>query len=142
MNGDNTKLSGVVETLEGREAIQKDLDRLDKWARVKLMKFNKTKCKVLHLHWGNHQYQYRLRDEGTESSPTEKGLGVLVDENLDMSVGSRVREGILPLCSTLLRPLRESCVQFWSPQQRTDMDLLERGWRRATKMIRGLEHLS
>jgi len=46
------------------------------------------------------------------------------------SVSSRARGGILPLCSTLVRPPRESCVQLWSPQHRTDLDLLERGQRR------------
>jgi len=40
------------------------------------------------------------------------------------------REGILPLCSTLVRPPRESCVQLWSPQHRTDLDLLEWSQRR------------
>jgi len=48
----------------------------------------------------------------------------------------------LLLYSTLVRPHLESCIQLWSPQHKKDMELLEPGRGRTTKMIRELEHLS
>jgi len=57
------------------------------------------------------------------------------------SMASRSREGVLSLCSALARPDLESCIKLRRPQHK-DMDLLERGQRRATKTSRGMEHLS
>ena len=110
---DDMKLRDSVDSLEGRDAAQRDLDRLEEWAHVNIMKFNRTKCKVLQLSWANPQYQHKLGDEWNESSPIEKDLGVL-----------------------------EYCIQLWGPQYKTNMDLLKWVQRKATKMIRGMEHLS
>jgi len=143
--------------LEGRDAIQRDLDRFEGWACVNLMKFNKAKCKILHMGWGNPKPKYRLGREWFESSHTEKDFGVLVDEKLSMcwqsalaaqkanhilgciksSMASRSRERILPLYSALMRPHLESCVQLCSPQNRKDMDLLEQVQMRVIKMTEG-----
>ncbi|GAB0203119.1 cAMP-dependent protein kinase inhibitor alpha [Grus japonensis] len=82
---DNTKLCGAVNTVEGRDAIQRDPDRLERWACANFMKFNKAKCKVLHVVWGNPKHSYRLGGEWIESSPEEKDLEILVDDKLNIT---------------------------------------------------------
>ncbi|PKU44158.1 hypothetical protein llap_5527 [Limosa lapponica baueri] len=112
----DTKLCSVINMLEGRDAIQRDLDRLE-----------------------------RLGEECLESSPEENDLGVFMDKKFNMSqqcaltaqkansilsrikrsMASKLREVILPLYSALVRPHLVYCVQLWSPQHRKDMDVLE-----------------
>ncbi|CAM4570112.1 unnamed protein product [Lepidochelys kempii] len=82
---EDTKLGGEVETLEGRDRVQSDLDKWEDWAKRNLMRFNKDKCRVLHLGRTNPMHRYRLGTDCLSGSSAKKDLGITVDEKLHMS---------------------------------------------------------
>ena len=106
-------------------------------------------------------HQYRLGADLLEWSSAEKDLGVIMDNRLAMTqqcalvakkangflgcienrVANRSKEVILPLYPTLEATFRLLCGVLDSPVQKRQ-DLLEEVQQRATKMIKGLEHLS
>jgi len=82
---DGTKLGGALDFHEGREALQRDLDRLGSWAITNHMKFNKSKCQILHLGQGKPSYMYKLGHGRLENSPVERDLRVWFDGELNMN---------------------------------------------------------
>lgn len=85
MFADYTKLGGAVDSLEGKEALQRDLARLDSWGIPNHMKFNKSKRSVLYLGWSSPGYMYKLKDKRRKNSAIERDLGIWFDGNLNMS---------------------------------------------------------
>ncbi|KAF4790738.1 hypothetical protein TURU_138146 [Turdus rufiventris] len=78
---DDTKLGRSVDLLEDRKALEKDLDRLDQWAKASGTIFNNAKCQVLPLGHNNLQAGGRMAGE----VPDGKGPGDAGWQQLSMS---------------------------------------------------------
>lgn len=127
---------------EGHTAIQRDLDRLQKWADKNFSKFNIEKCRVLH---GEEQYYIPVNALGHPARKhlCRKELRNLVDTKLNMRQQCTLplrlmiffpalsrelplsQELFFPLYSVLVRLHLEYSVQFWAPQCKTEVELLE-----------------
>ena len=126
-----------------------DLERLVQWSEKWLLKFNPSKCKVMHV-GHNLSTSYIMRDGNQtaelESTDKEKDLGIYVTKDLKSqeqcvqsakkarSVLGMVKrhfkiidkEDFMVLYKTYIRPHLEYCVQVWSPHLKKDIDCLER----------------
>ena len=158
---DDTKIYASVDSISGKEELQDSIDRLQKWSEDWQIKFNSTKCKVLHIGKNNPKYEYFMNGMKLEETTAEKDLGVVVDSNLtfDVHVNETVKKAnrlcgmintyvhlkkpfiMAPLFKTLVRPILEYGNCVWNSNLRKHVDLVEGVQRRYTKRIIGLSNL-
>ena len=158
---DDTKLFRIIANNEDQQLLQSDLKALYNWSIKWQLKFNESKCKVIHYGNRNLNCPYTLNNIELEASSNEKDLGVTFDDKLKFSkhvssitakANSRLAiikrtmneltiEIFLPLYKSLVRPLLEYCSTIWNPLLKGDKDEIEKVQRRATKLVKEIAHL-
>jgi hypothetical protein len=156
---DDTKLYAPISSEQDCETIQQDLDILNRWSDEWLLRFNSSKCKLMHLGSKNPKHSYYMNQGGQATLITEiteeKDLGVTFDPSLKFSlhvnnivsrangvVGAMRRAfdfmdiGIFrKLYKALVRPHLEYSSCVWSPRLKKDIEVIEGVQRRATKLV-------
>ena len=160
---DDTKLFARVPG--DSHTLQEDLDRLQLWSDLWQLRFNASKCKVMHIGKQDTPAEYHMKSGSEEvileSCDVEKDLGVNVDSDLKFSyhVSTQtekankllglIRRGFtvldrisLPaLYKSIIRPHLEYGNVVWHPRLKGDEKQLENVQRRATKLIPELANM-
>ena len=79
---DDTQIYSTVDDLAGKLQLQENTKGLFKWSDYWQIKFNDTKCKVLHVGENNPNFKYCRKNVELDEIASEKELGVIVDPNL------------------------------------------------------------
>jgi len=165
---DDSKVYTVIRSLEDSYQLQVDLDNIQNWCQIWLLKLNLLKCKVMRVGNSLTTSGYTLNNTGTGQQVLltevdyEKDLGVWISNDLKpslhcckaaasaMRVLSMIKRSFVNpskelftfLYTTYVRPHLDYCSTIWSPYFAKDIDLLEKVQRRATKLIRGFSKLA
>ena len=166
MFADDTKLFAQVKNKNDAQVLQNDLNILGEWSSKWLLKFNVSKCRVMHCGSANLELNYFMDQNGEpyqlECTESEKDLGVHVSKSLKptlhchkaanramsalkllrIAFGTFTMTSFKPLYTVYVRPHLEYCVQAVGPYMVQDLSALEKVQRRATKLVHGLRHFS
>ena len=157
---DDCKLIGIIKELGDEQELQRDIDKLQEWAKTWQMSFNYDKCKVIHFGKNNREnvYTMKLGDNEVhtlEKTVLERDLGILVSK--DLKWGNQVDKAVKSaktviaqiknsftyfdaelvklLYVSLVRPHLEYAVSVWNPYLRKDIEKLESVQHRATRLV-------
>ena len=162
---DDTKIFKQVSCSDDATVLQEDIDALNRWSDMWLLKFNTDKCHVLTLgKFENitHTHRYSLYGDELDHVFEEKDLGVIIDMELTFGehIATKVNKanGIMGLIrrtfsfldgesfkmlyTSFVRPHLEYANPVWSPHLRKQIRMLENVQERATKLVDGMKHLS
>ena len=160
---DDAKLMKKLISTTSHNELQDDINWLIEWSKRWELRFNTSKCKV--MHFGNViSNSYTMLDfndqkrEKLEFITKEKDLGVIIDHKLNFS-SHRVTEvkkankmmGLIRrsythlditsfryLFNSWVRPRLKYCLSIWYPLLKKDEEVIENVLRRATKLIPGI----
>ena len=152
---DDTKLAKIIASIRDAQQMQENLNRICKWAEEWQMRFNVSKCKVMHFGHKNPRYDYTMNGCVIQKVEEEKDLGVWMETDLRSSKQCRVAaqnanwalgqlsrafhfrkaSSIVPLYKTFIRPKLEHAVAAWSPWLEGDKEVLEKVQRRLVRLI-------
>ena len=160
---DDLKLIGNASNAKD---IALDLEQLEKWEKQWLLKFNESKCKVMHLKFNkNPCKQYTLNDKVLKESEQEKDLGIVISDTLlwNAQINKCITKANQMICwivrnftlrekcvmlriyKALIRPHLEYGVQLWNPAPEhgnwSQILALESVQRRFTRLIDGMGHI-
>ena len=158
---DDTKLYGKVCNVKDAEILQNDLDNIYEWSKEWNLKFNASKCNILHYGKKNERFLYHLNGNLIDHREEEKDLGVYVSEDMTFQKQLQscvakankllamikttftylTKDVFLQLYKVYVRPVLEYGQEIWSPHLQKDIDILEKVQQRATKLIPELEEL-
>ena len=153
---DDSLVYRVINSPEDHIILQTDLKNLQRWTMRWGMRFNPSKCQVMHIARTRPLTKlYELCGEILETVKSAKYLGIVISDNLQWSEQTRISvskaNSTLQLiarnlrnCSrysralaytTLARPKLEYCSSAWDPHKAADIDDLEMVNRRAARVV-------
>jgi ribonuclease P/MRP protein subunit RPP40 len=160
---DDTKVISIIRNSVDSNILQNDIETLVDWSNEWLIKFNESKCKVMHIGKNNEKFKYQMNNSILSETELEKDLGIFISNDLEWSqhvntaVGKANRQlGLIKssfqnlneftiklLYKSLVRPHLEYGAAIWSPYWQYDIDKLEAFQRRATKIesLRGYSYI-
>ena len=167
MFADDTKIYCTAQSKQDTDKLQEDIQALEEWSDTWLLRFNPSKCKVMHCGVNNCKADYYMKDSDNvtrkmQETTEEKDLGVYVSNSLKptshcqkaaskgmsalrlmKTAFDRIDESNFKiLFTTYVRPHLEYCIQAVGPYTVQDTTALEQVQRRATKLVKAIRNLT